>query len=201
MEKYTVSVLAENHAGVLSRVVGMFSRRGFNIDSLSVGTTVDENISRITIEVIGDSQIVEQVSKQLSKIIEVIKVKTLKDSEMVKRGLLLCKVKTTAKTRGEIMEITNVFRAKVVDISQTTITVEMTGSEQKLEAFLEVIKPYGIEEISRTGMTALERGANVVISNNLFKFIFNLVRYGFKSEILLIKAHSFCYVFCKCIKN
>lgn len=162
MEKYTVSVLAENHAGVLSRVVGMFSRRGFNIDSLSVGTTVDENISRITIEVIGDSQIVEQVSKQLSKIIEVIKVKTLKDSEMVKRGLLLCKVKTTAKTRGEIMEITNVFRAKVVDISQTTITVEMTGSEQKLEAFLEVIKPYGIEEISRTGMTALERGANVL---------------------------------------
>ena len=162
MEKYTVSVLAENHAGVLSRVVGMFSRRGFNIDSLSVGTTVDENISRITIEVIGDSQIVEQVSKQLSKIIEVIKVKTLKDSEMVKRGLLLCKVKTTAKTRGEIMEITNVFRAKVVDISQTTITVEMTGSEQKLEAFLDVIKPYGIEEISRTGMTALERGANVL---------------------------------------
>ncbi len=162
MEKYTVSVLAENHAGVLSRVVGMFSRRGFNIDSLSVGTTVDENISRITIEVIGDSQIVEQVSKQLSKIIEVIKVKTLKDSEMVKRGLLLCKVKTTAKTRGEIMEITNVFRAKIVDISQTTITVEMTGSEQKLEAFLEMIKPYGIEEISRTGMTALERGANVL---------------------------------------
>ena len=162
MEKYTVSVLAENHAGVLSRVVGMFSRRGFNIDSLSVGTTVDENISRITIEVIGDSQIVEQVSKQLSKIIEVIKVKTLKDSEMVKRGLLLCKVKTTAKTRGEIMEITNVFRAKIVDISQTTITVEMTGSEQKLEAFLDVIKPYGIEEISRTGMTALERGANVL---------------------------------------
>ncbi|MBR5271659.1 MAG: acetolactate synthase small subunit [Clostridia bacterium] len=162
MEKYTVSVLVENHAGVLSRVVGMFSRRGFNIDSLSVGTTVDENISRITIEVIGDSQIVEQVSKQLSKIIEVIKVKTLKDSEMVKRGLLLCKVKTTAKTRGEIMEITNVFRAKVVDISQTTITVEMTGSSQKLEAFLEMIKPYGIEEISRTGMTALERGANVL---------------------------------------
>ena len=125
MEKHTVSVLAENHAGVLSRVVGMFSRRGFNIDSLSVGTTVDENISRITIEVLGDSQVVEQVGKQLSKIVEVIKVKTLKDNEMVKRGLLLCKVKTTAKTRGEIMEITNVFRAKIVDISQTTITIEM----------------------------------------------------------------------------
>ncbi len=162
MEKYTVSVLVENHAGVLSRVVGMFSRRGFNIDSLSVGTTVDQNISRITIEVLGDSHIVEQVSKQLSKIVEVIKVKTLKDTEMVKRGLLLCKVKTTAKTRGEIMEITNVFRAKIVDISQTTITIEMTGGDQKLGAFLEMIKPYGIEEISRTGMTALERGSNVL---------------------------------------
>ena len=160
MEKYTVSILVENNAGVLSRVVGMFSRRGFNIDSLSVGTTVDEEISRITIEVIGDAQIVEQVSKQLSKLVEVIKVKTLKDSETIKRGLMLCKVKTTPKNRGEIMEITNVFRAKVVDISQTTLTVEMTGSEKKLDAFIEMIQPYGIEEIARTGMTALERGAN-----------------------------------------
>lgn len=160
MEKYTVSILVENNAGVLSRVVGMFSRRGFNIDSLSVGTTVDEEISRITIEVIGDAQIVEQVSKQLSKLVEVIKVKTLKGSETIKRGLMLCKVKTTPKNRGEIMEITNVFRAKVVDISQTTLTVEMTGSEKKLDAFIEMIQPYGIEEIARTGMTALERGAN-----------------------------------------
>lgn len=162
MEKHTVSVLVENQAGVLSRVVGLFSRRGFNIDSLSVGTTADVNISRITIEVIGDEQIVEQVGKQLSKLIDVIKIKTLKENETVKRGLMLCKVKTTPKTRTEVMEIANVFRAKIVDISTSTLTVEMTGNESKLDAFIEMIKPFGIEEISRTGMTALERGTNIL---------------------------------------
>jgi len=162
MAKHTVSVLVENQAGVLSKVVGLFSRRGFNIDSLSVGTTADENISRITIEVIGDEQIVEQVGKQLSKLIEVIKIKTLKENETVKRGLMLCKVKTTPKTRTEIIEIANVFRAKIVDISPTTLTIEMTGTKSKLDAFIEMIKGYGIEEISRTGMTALERGANIL---------------------------------------
>lgn len=162
MEKHTVSVLVENQAGVLSRVVGLFSRRGFNIDSLSVGTTADENISRITIEVIGDEQIVEQVGKQLSKLIDVIKIKTLKENETVKRGLMLCKVKTTPKTRTEVMEIANVFRAKIVDISPSTLTIEMTGNESKLDAFIEMIRPFGIEEISRTGMTALERGSNIL---------------------------------------
>lgn len=162
MEKHTVSVLVENQAGVLSKVVGLFSRRGFNIDSLSVGTTADENISRITIEVIGDEQIVEQVGKQLSKLIDVIKIKTLKENDTVKRGLMLCKVKTTPKTRTEIIEITNVFRAKIVDISPSTLTIEMTGNKSKLDAFIEMIKGYGIEEISRTGMTALERGANIL---------------------------------------
>lgn len=162
MEKHTVSVLVENQAGVLSRVVGLFSRRGFNIDSLSVGTTVDESISRITIEVIGDELIVEQVGKQLSKLIDVIKIKTLKNSETVKRGLMLCKIKTTPKTRTEIMEIANVFRAKIVDISPSTLTIEMTGNETKLDAFIEMIKTFGIEEISRTGMTALERGTNTL---------------------------------------
>lgn len=162
MGKHTVSVLVENQAGVLSRVVGLFSRRGFNIDSLSVGTTADENISRITIEVIGDEQIVEQVGKQLSKLIDVIKIKTLKENETVKRGLMLCKVKTTPKTRTEVMEIANVFRAKIVDISPSTLTIEMTGNESKLDAFIEMIRPFGIEEISRTGMTALERGSNIL---------------------------------------
>ena len=162
MEKHTVSVLVENQAGVLSKVVGLFSRRGFNIDSLSVGTTADENISRITIEVIGDEQIVEQVGKQLSKLIDVIKIKTLKEKETVKRGLMLCKVKTTPKTRTEIIEIANVFRAKIVGIAPTTLTIEMTGTKSKLDAFIEMIKGYGIEEISRTGMTALERGANIL---------------------------------------
>lgn len=162
MDKYTLSVLCENHAGVLSRVVGLFTRRGFNIHQLSVGPTVDENISRITIEVKGDIYMVEQVSKQLSKLMEVIKIKTLKDNEMVKRGLVLVKIKATPKTRGEIIQIANVFRASVVDIAPTTITAELTGSDAKLDAFFKMVETYGIEEIARTGMTALERGANTL---------------------------------------
>ena len=159
MERYTLSVLVENNPGVLSRVVGLFSRRGFNIHSLSVGTTQDPQVSRITIE---DAQIVEQVSKQLSKIMEVIKIKTLRDSEIVKRGLSLVKVKVTPKTRSEVIEITNVFRAKIVDISPNTLTIELTGHNTKLNAFIDLVEPYGIEEIARTGMTALERGANTL---------------------------------------
>ncbi len=162
MEKYTLSVLCENHAGVLSRVVGLFTRRGFNIHSLSVGTTADESVSRITIEVKGDIYMVEQVSKQLSKLMEVIKIKTLKDNEMVKRGLALVKIKTTTKNRSEILEVANVFRANIVDISASTITAEITGSEKKIEAFINMVEGYGIEEIARTGMTALERGANTL---------------------------------------
>lgn len=162
MEKYTLSVLCENHAGVLSRVVGLFTRRGFNIHSLSVGTTADEKISRITIEVKGDVYMVEQVSKQLSKIMEVIKIKTLKDNEMVKRGLVLVKIKCNTKNRGEIIEVANVFRANIVDISSTNLTAELTGSDAKIDAFLRMVETYGIEEIARTGMTALERGNNVL---------------------------------------
>lgn len=162
MEKYTLSVLVENSAGVLSRVVGLFTRRGFNIHSLSVGTTTDEQISRITIEVKGDAYMVEQVSKQLSKLMEVIKIKTLKDEEMVKRGIVLIKIKTNQKNRGEIIEVANVFRANIIDISPSTITAEVTGSDQKLNAFINMVEPYGIEEIARTGMTALERGASTL---------------------------------------
>lgn len=162
MEKYTLSVLVENHAGVLSRVVGLFTRRGFNIHSLAVGPTADENISRITIEVKGDIYMVEQVSKQLSKLMEVIKIKTLKDSEMVKRGLVLVKIKTNTKNRSEIIEISNVFRANIIDISANTMTAEITGSDAKLDAFLRMVDMYGVEEIARTGMTALERGANTL---------------------------------------
>lgn len=162
MEKYTLSVLVENHAGVLSRVVGLFSRRGFNIHSLSVGPTSDELISRITIEVKGDEKTVEQVSKQLSKIMEVIKIKTLRADDIVKRGLVLIKIKTTPKTRSEIIEITNVFRANIVDISPNTVTAELTGSDKKIDAFIDMVSQYGIEEIARTGMTALERGSNTL---------------------------------------
>lgn len=162
MEKYTLSVLVENHAGVLSRVVGLFSRRGFNIHSLSVGPTSDELVSRITIEVKGDEKTVEQVSKQLSKIMEVIKIKTLKPDDIVKRGLVLVKIKTSPKTRSEIIEVTNVFRANIVDISPSTVTAELTGSDKKIDAFIDMVSQYGIEEIARTGMTALERGSNTL---------------------------------------
>lgn len=162
MERYTLSVLVENHAGVLSRVAGLFSRRGFNIHSLSVGPTYDEQVSRITIEVNGDEQVVEQVSKQLSKLVEVIKIKTLRENDSIKRDLVLIKIKTTPKTRGEIIEVTNVFRASIVDISPNTVTAELTGGDQKIDAFIGMVEQYGIEEIARTGMTALERGSNTL---------------------------------------
>ncbi len=162
MERYTLSVLVENQPGVLSRVVGLFSRRGFNIHSLSVGTTQDSTVSRITIEVNGDATTVEQVSKQLSKLVDIIKIKTLRDHEIVKRGLALIKVKVGPKTRSEVIEITSVFRANIVDISPNTLTAEITGNNSKIKAFIDLLEPYGIEEISRTGMTALERGANTL---------------------------------------
>lgn len=162
MEQYTLSVLVENHAGVLSKVVGLFSRRGFNIDSLAVGVTHDETISRITIEVTGDESTVEQISKQLNKLVDVIKIKTLRSEEVVRRGLLMVKIKTNPKIRNEIIQIADIFRANVIDISQNTITAELTGNDKKLDAFLEMLVPYGIEEIARTGMIALERGTNIL---------------------------------------
>ncbi len=161
-ERYTLSVLVENHAGVLSKVVGLFSRRGFNIHSLAVGTTQDAGISRITIEVNGDASTVEQVSKQLGKLVDVIKIKTLRDEEIVKRGLMLIKVKATPKTRNEIIEITNIFRANIIDLSANTVTIEITGANRKIEAFIDLLQPFGIEEIAKTGMTALERGSNTL---------------------------------------
>lgn len=162
MEKYTLSVLVENHPGVLAKVSGLFSRRAFNIDSLAVGPTQDENVSRITIEVTGNEQTVEQISKQLSKLIDVIKIKTLKENDAVKRCLVLIKVKCSSKTRSEIIEIANIFRAKIVDIHVNTLTIEITGADKKIEAFVDMLEPFGIEEIARTGITALERGSGTL---------------------------------------
>lgn len=161
-KKYILSVLVENHAGVLSRVVGLFTRRGYNINSLSVGTTQDETISRITIEVTGDEQIIEQISKQVSKMMEVLKIKVLRDDEAVVRELALIKVRSTPKTRGEIMEIVSIFRSKIVDVSPSTLTIEMSGGVNKIDALLAMVEAYGIEEISRTGITAIERGTTML---------------------------------------
>ncbi len=162
MEKYTLSVLVEDNSGVLAKVVGLFSRRGFNIHSLAVGVTNIDGVSRITIEVIGDELTVEQISKQLNKLVDVIKIKVSKSDELVKRGLLLVKVKISPKTRGEVIQIADIFRANIVDVSQTTLTAELTGNDSKLDAFLEILQPYGIEETAMTGMIALERGTNVL---------------------------------------
>ncbi len=162
MEKYTLSVLVEDNSGVLAKVVGLFSRRGFNIHSLAVGVTNIDSVSRITIEVIGDEQTVEQISKQLNKLVDVIKIKVSKSDELVKRGLLLVKVKISSKTRGEVIQIADIFRANIVDVSQSTLTAELTGNDSKLDAFLEILAPYGIEETAMTGMIALERGTNVL---------------------------------------
>ncbi len=162
MEKYTLSILVENHPSVLTKVSGLFGRRGFNIESLAVGPTQDADTSRITIEVIGNEQTVEQISKQIGKLVDVIKLKTLRESEVVKRCLVLIKVKSNSKVRSEIIEIANIFRAKIIDICAGSLTIEITGADSKVEALIDMVRPFGIEEIARTGITALERGASTL---------------------------------------
>lgn len=158
MNRHVLSVLVENQSGVLSRVSGLFSRRGYNIDSLTVGETEDPKISRMTIVVRGDDYILEQIKKQLNKLIDVIKIIELKADQSVFRELALIKVKTEGNSRASIIEIVGIFRAKIVDVANESLTVEMTGEKVKIEAFIELMEPYGIREIVRTGLTALERG-------------------------------------------
>lgn len=158
-QKHTLSVLVENHAGVLSRVAGLFSRRGFNISSLAVGETHDPGISRITIVVKGDDYIVDQVSKQLNKLVDVIKIKVFKPSEFVGRELILIKVKALANSRAEIMQLANIFRANIVDVSKETLTVEISADQEKITALTSLLDQFGILEIVRTGMIAVERGS------------------------------------------
>jgi acetolactate synthase-1/3 small subunit len=165
MPKYILSVLVENHAGVLSRVSGLFSRRGFNIDSLAVGITENPDISRMTIVVNGDEYVVEQVTKQLNKLIDVIKIKQLDKTESISRELALIKVRATAATRPEIIQIVEIFRAKIVDVSKTTLTVEISGGTDKVAALLDMLEQFGIKEIVRTGTIAIERGNRVLVPN------------------------------------
>lgn len=148
----------ENQSGVLSKISGLFTRRGYNIDSLSVGETEDPEISRMTITVKGDDHIVEQIVKQLNKLVDVIKVTELRANESVSRELLLIRVKTDAEARSEIIGIADIFRAKVIDVQNESMILELTGDEGKLESFTEILKPYGILEYNRTGITALKRG-------------------------------------------
>ncbi|HHW47965.1 MAG TPA: acetolactate synthase small subunit [Clostridiaceae bacterium] len=162
MAKHTLSILVENHAGVLSRVAGLFSRRGFNIDSLAVGVTENPDISRMTIVVDGDDYIVEQVSKQLNKLVDVIKIKNLDDSESVSRELALIKVSATASTRSEIVQLVEIFRANIIDVSRNTLTIEISGDTDKVKALEDLLRQFGIKEIVRTGLIAIERGNKVI---------------------------------------
>ena len=157
MTKHTISVLVENHFGVLARVAGLFSARGFNIDSLAVGETHDPTVSRMTIVATGDERILEQIIKQLSKLIDVITVEDLSKDEMIDRELVLVKVNADASTRNDVMQIVNTFRAKVVDVNPQSITIEVTGGESKIDAMLELLGPIGILETARTGLIALGR--------------------------------------------
>lgn len=155
--KHTIAVLVENHFGVLAHVAGLFSARGFNIDSLAVGETDDPTVSRMTIAAHGDDRVIEQIKKQLDKLIDVIKVEDLTDSDMIERELILVKVKATAPTRADIMQIVNTFRAKVVDVNPKSLTVEVTGNQSKIDAMLELLRPFGLREVARTGTIALAR--------------------------------------------
>lgn len=156
--RHIISAIVENKVGVLARIVGLFSGRGFNIDSLSVGETEDPALSRLTIVVKGDDTILEQVRKQLGKVIDVIKVSDLTEQPHVERDLMLIKTNVPSGKRGEILEVVDVFRGKVVDVGQKDMIIELSGTEDKLEAMLRLLQPYGIKEVARTGQIAMARG-------------------------------------------
>jgi acetolactate synthase-1/3 small subunit len=157
-EKHTIAVLVENKFGVLSRVAGLFSARGYNIESLSVGETLDPSVSRMTLVVRGDAFVVEQVIKQLHKLIDVIKVTDLSEENHVEREMLLLKVNAEPASRAEILRVGDIFRAKVVDVTPNTYTLEVTGEESKIEAIIDLLRPFGIQEVVRTGKVAIARG-------------------------------------------
>ncbi len=156
--RHIISTIVENKPGVLAHIAGLFAGRGFNIDSLAVGETEDPARSRMTVVVRGDDSVLEQVRKQLGKIIDVIKVTDFSDVEFVERDLALVKVAVKPERRREIFELCEVFRGKVVDIGAKQITIEISGPEKKVEAFIELLKPYGIREVVRTGRIAIARG-------------------------------------------
>ena len=162
MSRHTLSVLVENKPGVLARVASLFSRRGFNIESLAVGPTEIADISRMTIVVNVEDMPLEQVTKQLNKLINVIKIVEQDEEQSVSRELALIKVRTDPATRSQVIEAVNLFRAKVVDVSTESLTIEATGTPAKLEAFLRVLEPYGIREIVQSGIVSLARGPRAI---------------------------------------
>ncbi|MGD0230008.1 MAG: acetolactate synthase small subunit [Syntrophorhabdales bacterium] len=160
--RHIISVFVENEFGVLARVAGLFSGRGFNIESLCVGETLDPEISSMTIVTTGSDGILEQILKQLNKLVNVIKVTDFKDVEHVSREMVLIKISADEKTREEILRMIEIFRGRVVDVSPKSYTVEITGNEEKVKAFLTLVKPLGIREVVRTGTVAIMRGEKVI---------------------------------------
>jgi acetolactate synthase-1/3 small subunit len=155
--RHTISVLVENKFGVLTRIAGMFSGRGFNIDSLNVGPTLEPTTSRMTIVVRGDDTVLEQVTKQLHKLIDVIEIQDFRDEEIVERELVLMRVKADATSRAEVMQICDIFRAKIIDVQIGNLAIEITGNESKIDKFLMLMGKFGISELTRTGRLALAR--------------------------------------------
>lgn len=160
--RHTISVLVENRTGVLSRIAGLFSGRGFNIESLTVAGTQDDGMSRMTIVTRGDDKIIEQINKQLNKLVDVVKVMDVTADDYVDRELILVKVNAEEKNRAEILRMTAIFRGKIVDVSPKTYTVEVTGTESKLQGFLEMIRPLGLVEVARTGKVAISRSNRIL---------------------------------------
>ncbi|GAT67558.1 acetolactate synthase small subunit [Planomonospora sp. ID91781] len=167
MSRHTLSVLVENKPGVLARVAALFSRRGFNIDSLAVGPTEHADISRMTIVVNVEELPLEQVTKQLNKLINVLKIVELDPGQSVQRELMLIKVRADAETRSNVLELVNLFRARCVDVASDAVTIEVTGTPDKLEAFIKVLEPFGIKELVQSGMVAIGRGARSITDRSL----------------------------------
>ena len=163
--RHTISVLVENEFGVLARVAGLFSGRGFNIESLSVAETLDPTVSRLTLVTRGDDQVIEQIEKQLNKLVNVIRVTDFTNTQHVERELVLIKVSADERTRGELVHIVDIFRAKIIDVSRQSYIVEITGTEAKVRALIELLRPLGILEIARTGRTAMFRGTRTLTAD------------------------------------
>lgn len=161
--KHTISILVENKPGVLQRIAGLFTRRDFNIDNISVGKTETKGISRITITTYGDNQTIEQIIKQLNKLVEILKVRQMPPEKTLRRQLALLKIHApTEQSKSEIIQYANIFRAHIIDVTPKTITIETTGNPDKINALINLLKPYGIKETAKTGITALSRGQNTL---------------------------------------